>query len=293
MNTDNVAVEGLADTAPPFSVGKTLREARLAQGLSIADVASSIKFAPRQVEALEADDFNHLPELTFVRGFVRSYARLLHLDETLLLNELPMAHQKLSSVRVDLADVPFSTAQSARRVNLVWLSAALGVAAVLGLGVWLFEDKPAPKMEPTAQVVPMQIEPAASAVVESSGATPLPAMVQPVPKPAVTPAAPNVAAMPKPAAQPAPSVASPNAAKLTQGPIHLVFEGESWVDIKDKFGKTLLKQVNPPKSEQWVDGRPPFSLVIGNSSNVRLYYEGEEVELGEFTNVEVARLILE
>ena len=91
----------------------------------------------------------------------------------------------------------------------------------------------------------------------------------------------------------APVVAGPVAVKLTQGPIHLVFEDESWVDIKDKFGKTVFKQVNPPKTEQWVTGRPPFSLVIGNASGVRLYYEGEEVDLDEFTDVEVARLILE
>ena len=55
----------------------------------------------------------------------------------------------------------------------------------------------------------------------------------------------------------------------------------------------MFKQVNGPGSEQWVDGRPPFSVVIGNASGVRLYYEGEEIELKEFTDVEVARLILE
>jgi cytoskeleton protein RodZ len=81
--------------------------------------------------------------------------------------------------------------------------------------------------------------------------------------------------------------------KLTQGAIHLKFDDESWVDIKDKFGKTVFKQVNPAKSEQWVDGRAPFSLVIGNASGVHLYYEGEEIDLDEFTDVEVARLILE
>ena len=39
------------------SLGKMLREAREQLGLSIADVAAQIKFAPRQIEALEADDF--------------------------------------------------------------------------------------------------------------------------------------------------------------------------------------------------------------------------------------------
>jgi len=283
MDTDNVAVEGMAESQAPLSVGTTLREARIAQGLSVADVAASIKFAPRQVEALEADDFSHLPELAFVRGFVRSYARLLHIDETPLLNELPLAHQKLSSFQEDLADVPFSATQSARRINIVWIAAALGLAAVLAFAVWQTQEKPVPQaalpISVPAELVAVSTVAAVSEVVAAS------------PVAAIAPSVPMPAAVVKAAS--APVVAAPVAVKLTQGPIHLVFEDESWVDIKDKFGKTVFKQVNPPKTEQWVTGRPPFSLVIGNASGVRLYYEGEEVDLDEFTDVEVARLILE
>lgn len=286
-NSETVAVEIAGEIKPPLSVGTTLREARISQGLTVADVASSIKFAPRQVEALEADDFSHLPELAFVRGFVRSYARLLQIDEVPLLNELPLAHQKLISVREDLADVPFSASQSNRRVNVTWLAAALGLAAVLGLGVWLSQDKSVPKAPSPTVATPIEPAPVLAA---SEVAQALP-MAPTVPV-TVTSTKPPSTVLPKPAPQPAPTV--PLAAnKLTQGPIHLVFDDESWVDIKDKFGKTLLKQVNPAKSEQWVTGRPPFALVIGNASNVHLYFEGEEIDLDEFTDVEVARLILE
>lgn len=289
MDTDNVAVEGMAESQAPLSVGTILREARIAQGLSVADVAASIKFAPRQVEALEADDFSHLPELAFVRGFVRSYARLLHIDETPLLNELPLAHQKLSSFQEDLADVPFSATQSTRRINIVWIAAALGLAAVLAFAVWQTQEKSVPQAAlPISVPAELVAVSAVAAVSEVVAASPVAATAPSAPLPAP---APMPAAVVKAAS--APVVAAPVAVKLTQGPIHLVFEDESWVDIKDKFGKTVFKQVNPPKTEQWVTGRPPFSLVIGNASGVRLYYEGEEVDLDEFTDVEVARLILE
>lgn len=280
-------VENVPDTLPPLSVGKTLREARLSQGMSIADVASSIKFAPRQVEALEADDYSHLPELAFVRGFVRSYARLLHIDETSLLNELPAAHQKLASFREDLADVPLSAAQSTRRINVAWLSGALGVALILGIGVWLSQKDAEPQQAVTSPITIVPIEPAASSVAAASGAVAASA-VSPV-----KPAASSVVAAKPPLTLPVSAVAPATATKLTHGRIRLVFNTESWVDIKDKYGKTIFKQVNPPNTEQWVDGRAPFSLVIGNASGVRLYYDGEEVELDEFVNVEVARLILE
>lgn len=309
MDTDNVAVENVADTTPPLSVGKTLREARISQGLSVADVASSIKFAPRQVEALEADDYTHLPELAFVRGFVRSYARLLHVDETSLLNELPLAHQKLTFFQEDMPAVPFSVTQSNRRVNVTWLSGALGLAVVLGLGVWLSQEKSSPKKETPDTAMLAQIEPmasavaavaAVSAVAPASLAVSAVAIAAPSAKPvsasvkSVSPSAiPGNMALPTPKPASTAPATAPVAGKLTQGPIHLVFEDESWVDVKDKFGKTIFKQINPAKSEQWIAGRSPFSLVIGNASGVRLYYEGEEIDLEEFTDVEVARLILE
>lgn len=281
------AVERVAETAPPASVGKLLSEARIRQGLSIADVAGSIKFAPRQVEALEADDFSHLPELTFLRGFVRSYARLLHMDETSLLDALPRVRQQSVSPQNNLAEVPFPAPQSGRRINAVWLSAALVLALILGVGVWLFQDKPVAKKTAELPVVLAPVEPAVPGVAAASAAAASPQTVSAVSADGVTPAAPPVLALP---ATPEKIAVGKSAA---QGPIHLVFEEESWVDIKDKSGNTLFKQINPPNSEQWIDGRPPFSLVIGNAGGVRLYYEGEEIGLEEFTDVEVARLVLE
>lgn len=283
---DKIATS-VIDSLPVQSTGKLLKEARISQGLSVADVAGRIKFAPRQVEALEADDFQHLPELAFVRGFVRSYARLLNIDEMVLLNALPQASKDSVPLKYS-TEVPFPTPQSDRRINVVWLSAALGMAFLLGIGVLFFHEKPDTKKiavstkNENVEIV-TQVFPAVSAVESVS----------------------SVAAMPNaetghilnsfPAAS-VPKITSTEkiAQKGTKkSPIHLVFLTESWVDLKDKFGKTLFKQVNEPGTEQWIDGQPPFSMVIGNASGVRLYYEGDEVELKEFTEVEVARLILE
>ena len=297
---DDAVAETVTDAPISVSVGKTLNEARVRQGLSVADVAGRIKFAPRQVEALEADDFQHLPELAFVRGFVRSYARLLHLDEVALLNALPQSiiPQQAGTQR-NSAEVPFPTAQSARRMNVVWLSSALGLAVILGIGVLFFHEKPANKKIATKQIeaLPVTQENAVSAVeVAGSVGTAVSSVstVEPLNKgePKVKPEQ-QVVAKEKIAQQAIPKEKKVAQNAKNKAPIHLVFSTDSWVDIKDKFGKTVFKQVNEPNSEQWVDGEPPFSLVIGNASGVRLYYEGEEVDLKSFTNVEVARLILE
>ena len=273
-----------AGILPKASVGKILSEARLLQGLSVADVAGRIKFAPRQVEALEADDFEKLPELAFVRGFVRSYARLLHLDEVALLSALPYPSKQTSLIN-NSDEVLFPTAQSARRINIVWLSAALGLAVILGIGVLVFHEKPVNKKSPEAKPVVMTpvVQDAVASAVEVTSSVVAASAISAVPMPVVK-AASSVVVAPK---------IKTVAKGANKAPIHLVFKIESWVDLKDKYGKTLFKQVNEPDTEEWIDGQAPFSLVIGNASGVKLYYEGDEIDLKEFTDVEVARLTLE
>src|SRR5215470_14062476 len=71
--------------------GARLKAARETAGLSLDQAAQQLKLAPRQVKAIEDEDFAHLPGRTFTRGFVRNYARLLNLDPEGLLALMPDA----------------------------------------------------------------------------------------------------------------------------------------------------------------------------------------------------------
>jgi cytoskeleton protein RodZ len=160
MNTqqDDQVPEMNGAPVQPVSVGKSLREARERLGLSVGDVANRIKFAPRQIEWLEEDDFVRLPEAAFVRGFVRSYARLVELDPSHLLAGLPSSHaQPASSREVKSVEIPMPTAFSARRHNIVWLAAALVVALSLAIFERLHERSPA-QGKPVASMTVEPIE---------------------------------------------------------------------------------------------------------------------------------------
>jgi cytoskeleton protein RodZ len=144
----------------PASVGKALREAREQLGLSVNDVANRIKFAARQIEALEADDYAQLPEAAFVRGFVRSYARLLELDPAHLVSGLPSSHTKTSAVQeVRSVEIPLPSAFSARRHNIILLSAGLVIA--LSVAIFMRMHDRAPEVaEPVAKttVQPLDLQ---------------------------------------------------------------------------------------------------------------------------------------
>lgn len=141
------ASENTNDTVQ--DVGTALRTAREGMGLSVMDIAERIKFAPKQVEALEANDFAKLPQATFLRGFVRSYARVLHLDEEQLLAALPgaaPANQKAAAAR-PASNVTFSATEEQSRLNMMWLGGALGIAIILGVLALMDNGEPVAKKD--------------------------------------------------------------------------------------------------------------------------------------------------
>jgi cytoskeleton protein RodZ len=289
----------LAD-APPYEehVGEILARARVAQGLTLDDVAQQLKFGARQIDALEQGRFESLPGSTFARGMVRSYARLLKLDAEALLDqvagkfEVPDADRLATRYR---EPVPFS--DGSRRSNITY--AALSVAILLVVaGVlygWQQERSGATRLnfvpaaraplEPprTAQVSPPRPPAASAATVASTDAD------------AGSNASSGASASAGTTSSPAPSpnsTAPAPAATPAVGRIALHFDAESWVEIRDGSGKVLLSQLNPADSEKVVQGTPPFSVVVGNAQHVQLTYDGQAFDLAPHIRVEVARFTL-
>ena len=273
----------------PFSAGFALRQARERHGLSVADVSNRLKFAPRQIEALEADDLARLPEIAFVRGFMRSYAKLLQIDPAPLLAALPQApSQLLAADETAALAIPFPAAYTTRKLNIIWMAAGLLVTIILGLFVWLHDDTPEGTQTAVETLeLPLAIE-------QTEAASTVKGVADTVAVAVVTK---------QPAASAIPSIVTPQTrAKVAPAQeaishkdalIHLVFDDESWVEVADKDGKSLLAQLNPRGSEKRINGTPPFSLVIGNASGVRLYYQGKRVDLTPYNKAEVAHLTLE
>ena len=63
------------------SIGEFFKQVRETKGLTIDEVASKTRIRTDFVKALEEGNFAKLPDQVFARGFVRSYARSLGLDE--------------------------------------------------------------------------------------------------------------------------------------------------------------------------------------------------------------------
>jgi transcriptional regulator with XRE-family HTH domain len=64
------------------TLGKYLRDAREAMGIDIREAAQQTRISVNYLNALEEEDFSKLPGEVFVKGFLKSYGRYLHLEET-------------------------------------------------------------------------------------------------------------------------------------------------------------------------------------------------------------------
>jgi cytoskeleton protein RodZ len=258
-------------------VGVELASAREARGLTLAEVAQSLKFAPRQLEALEQERFAELPGGTFARGMVRSYARLLKLDAEALAARMSGPADATNTGR--LAEryrepVPFS--DSARRSTLIYLGLSIAVLAGAGLFAYEWRSRMAAAKKPAS----------------AKAAVPRPAST-PAPKPAPRPVADEPAAeMPKKDKE------APRKAEALPKPgpgvhrIVLRVEREAWIEVKDGADRLLVSSLNAAGTERVVQGRPPFTLVIGNAQHVRITYDDKPVDLSPYVKVEVARLTL-
>lgn len=77
------------------SVGSMLAAARMEKEWTVQQVADQLKLSTKQIVALEEDKFDDLPKLVIVRGFVRTYAKLLKIDADTLVALLPKDVQNI------------------------------------------------------------------------------------------------------------------------------------------------------------------------------------------------------
>ena len=146
----------------PKTAGEKLREAREAQGLSLAEIAARTRVPVRQLEAIEAGNYAALPSITYSVGFAKAYARAVDLDEVAIAREVRGASDQPGAARrteYEAYEIDEPSRVPTRGVAV----GALIVAVLLLIGVGLFygttlfrgeESGPAPIVENTVDPVP-------------------------------------------------------------------------------------------------------------------------------------------
>jgi len=282
--------ESAAGTGAHASPGALLAAERERQSLSRADVAQRVHMSVSQIEALENGDYGRLPRGTFLRGFVRNYAKSLGLDPEAVARALSESAPRdpkpglvvaTQNIRFD----PIGERLASPLVRAVAIAAVLVILGFFAMYWWLF-IRPSPPAGAAARKLVVAEAPKAVA----------PAPAERVVAPAEAGAhsmdsglrrndeARSVDAR---SIDPVPVIAAGGSV------IRFKFRGNSWVEIKDGRGKVLLSRINPGGSEAEVVGKPPFSVVVGNAPDVKMYYNDREFDLEPHTRVAVARFTVD
>jgi len=286
-------VQELTREAAP-SVGELLRRTREARSLQVGDIAQALKLGARQVEALERDDWSALPGTTFIRGFVRNYARLIDLDPAPLMAHLEGQLEKPANT-LAVPEAPparISSASKSRDGLVIGIGGVLLVLA--GLAYFLLpNDLNALRgtlqglIGGVDQVVESTVVPSQEALFPPGASSQQ--LIAPQVAPVDAPVVPSVQVEQAPVTAP---VAQTDAAvRLTR--LRFMLSQASWLEVRDRDDIVLFSQRLPAGGEQEVSGNGPLSVTIGYAPGVSLLAQGKVVDLAPHTRGDVARLQVE
>ncbi|MGB5279996.1 MAG: RodZ domain-containing protein [Arenicellales bacterium] len=116
--------------------GKLLQIAREEKNLRPEDVAYEIRLTPSQVLALEENDYSKMPEETYVRGYLRNYARLVGIPENTIL--MAFARETRSSEKKPQQVIPSGESDINKSSKGIRMFAVIFLIAVIALSaVWV------------------------------------------------------------------------------------------------------------------------------------------------------------
>ena len=297
--------EQALDAARPAgtSVGEILHAARIKKKLEFEDVSSSIHIRPVQLRAIEDNDIDALPGMTYAVGFVRSYAIFLGLDGAEIVQKFKAEHRDAETVKLSF---PEPEAES-RMPDLMTVGVAVFLA-VLVLVFWTVYSNVQDGNEKLVKQIPPP-----SVVTTTSGVTTISnILVEPeiadvttsVPSAAVfvpSSPTPHIVAVEKQLVVKKPEMAKPlqkppaavtkktkpkvsSVINIKHGNSRIVLRAvqASWIQITDAKRKVLFMKVLRPGEQYFVPDQIGLSMVTANAGGLEIEVDGQIVqELGK------------
>lgn len=285
------------------TAGGLLREAREAAGMHIAALAVALKVPVSKLEALEAGNYESLPDTVFVRALASSVCRTLKMDAAPILALLPQSQNprlamdsrglnapvKSSAGKLSSSSAPYAFSSTSKSVTLVVLALLVGA-----VGVFFFprqhDGGPAGAPEPegvpsTVALAPATVNPGPDTLGQTASSLP------PTAAAAATPAASaldaGVAQVPAPmatASEPSGALAADPAGTLV-----LRARGESWVQVRDASGAVVLQRNLAAQESVAVNAPGPLAVVVGRADATEVFVRGKPFDLAGVSRENVAR----
>jgi cytoskeleton protein RodZ len=300
--------------------GQRLQQGREAVNLSIEEVSARLHLDIRTVRCLEADQYDQLPAPTFVRGYLRSYARLLNVPAQPVVDAFDRRGLEPPALIPDI-----STSDEARSTDTSMRAATITIVAVLFALVlvawqsqigteWIWG---APGEQNITQT-PAALEPSLPRLADAQAPTEAESLALGTTPATSTPVNTDSGALtgsvtdsslvslpqaanrapdpPAPSAtgNPTPAVVLAAAGANPPGVAHLVVRVRvsSWVEIYDRNGERLYYATGQAGDVVDVRGAEPLQVLVGFAEGVNVEYNGRPFALAPHIARGVARFTL-
>ena len=289
------------------SIGEFFKQVRETKGLTIDEVASKTRIRTDFVKALEDGNFAKLPDQVFARGFVRSYARSLGLDEDDAIHRFAQSAGAYYDKQVERERLKVRQAEEERKrkANRKAVAIAIGIA-ILALIFLLSREQSSLLVRRSSSDLPPSASKRTAPPIPESQDTPPSQQAEAVPpapktKPSESPVVSakagvgnNVEPVTGPAstASAVPELAAPSPSSLgsdgplggislegsgaTEGQLALDLEATelSWVVVQIDGGSPQEVLLRPGEKARW-KGQDQFILTLGNAGGVKAALNGQ------------------
>lgn len=260
--------------------GSQLRKARERQGLDQAKMAAQLHLSQSLIEALEWDDYDKLPAAVFVQGYLRNYARLLGVNEEVVIEAFQQL-QPDAETQPLTRNQPDQVAKDLHKGPRLGAYVVSGVVVLVGILIFFWwqgqleeetgtpsSDEEVGEIEPAfspEQPASLTLRPQAPLPSADDEASPEPAPQEerqvpervveempasaPAEEPAAEPDVPMepIVAEPEPQLEPveevqvqAPQETPPQPVATAQGVVVFEFTGPCWVEVRDNTGRARI-----------------------------------------------------
>ncbi len=272
------------------TLGGLLRQTRERQRLSLEQIASRTRIQQRHLHAIEEEDFASLPAKVFVKGFVRSYARSLGLDEDNAIQLFLASSSNFYDRTQEEQQHIQVTLQAAHRKRFNWNLVVILFLAIGGVLFYLLPEQQE-TLPPTAESeTPLPIngiqkeailEPAPSIEESPDSASPeapvaTTEQLSPSPSPSITPSPLPLPPEPQPLSPTLPVSPVPEKATGSDGTLVLEIEATqlTWVVVQSDDQAPHEALLQPGQKSTW-KANTQYLLTLGNAAGVIIRINGE------------------
>ncbi|RLV59932.1 helix-turn-helix domain-containing protein [Parashewanella curva] len=309
------------NSEPEHTVGSLLKMARRDKGLSIEDIATALNLRIAIIEDIENDEFGNMASSTYVRGYIKNYARYVSADP-FLINEC-VEKQLATPVSPSMQSFSNKTSMQAANSQWMWITYLIIAILVAMLCWWGIQkstmfsglvdlSKPSPEeKQELIKKQSTQIEPASTEIHVGSSAEPKtetvkdkaekvdlqPQAVDPssshniqekTEKPSLLTEVESAADVPVSAISVEDHSDEP--VKLTE--INLTLTGDCWINIQDATGKVIVSGLKKSGRVIIAEGEAPLKAIFGAPESIQLKVDGVTVDMDRFPAGKTARMTL-